>query len=306
MDTTTKGNLLVLITAVVSGFSIFINSIGVKEFDSSLFTFLKNSLVAVLLLLVLIGLGKLKLLRGLTRRQWLSLATIGLIGGSIPFLLFFKGLQMTTGTTGGFIHKTLFLYAAAFAILFLRERPTKGFFIGALLLVFGNYLLIRPDFTFRPAHLMIAAAAVLWAAENTYAKHVSKEVPGTAIAFGRMFFGSLFILVFLSFTGKVSLVTTLTMTHMLWVGLTSLFLLLFVLTFYNGLACTKVTSATCILTLGTPITTILGWIYAGKQVSLSQATGMFLVVAGVLCVVGYGYVLSMISRRGAEAADGRP
>ena len=49
-----KGLLLVFLTAVISGFSIFINSYGVKGFDSSVFTFSKNIVVALFLFSIII------------------------------------------------------------------------------------------------------------------------------------------------------------------------------------------------------------------------------------------------------------
>ena len=94
-----KGLILVILTAIISGFSIFINSYGVKEFDSSIFTFTKNVLVALLLFSVIFAFGNISELKTLKRKNWLQLIIIGLVGGSIPFLLFFEGLKLTTGTT---------------------------------------------------------------------------------------------------------------------------------------------------------------------------------------------------------------
>jgi len=143
-----KGLLLVLFTAVISGFSIFINSFAVKGLDSSVFTFSKNVIVALFLLSILFFFGQLKELKGLNAKQWSNLALMGLIGGSIPFLLFFKGLQITTGQTSAFIHKTIFIYVAIFAVIFLKERLTYKHLIAASLLMAGNFLLIFPDFNF--------------------------------------------------------------------------------------------------------------------------------------------------------------
>ena len=280
-----KGLMLVFFTAIISGFSIFVNSFGVKEFDSSLFTFLKNSVVALLLFAIIIGFGSFHELKKLKRKQWLQLVLIGLIGGSIPFLLFFKGLQMTTGTTSAFMHKTLFVFAAVFAVIFLREKLTKGFFIGAMLLMIGNYLLIKPDFNFGIAHLLVVIAVVFWAAENVIAKHVLEELSGTVVAFGRMFFGSIFMLVFLAATNKLQLASSLNSSHFMWIGITAVFLLLYNLTFYSGLKEIKATTAACILSIGSPITTLLGFIFSGKTISLSQAFGMLLIATGIISII---------------------
>ena len=95
MDTYQKGIFLVILTAIVSGFSIFINSFAVKGFDSSVFTFSKNVAVALFLFAVLYGFGQWQELKTLKRKHWIQLFIIGLVGGSLPFLLFFKGLQLS-------------------------------------------------------------------------------------------------------------------------------------------------------------------------------------------------------------------
>ncbi|PIN68017.1 hypothetical protein COV94_06270, partial [Candidatus Woesearchaeota archaeon CG11_big_fil_rev_8_21_14_0_20_57_5] len=68
-----KGIRLILFTALVSGFSIFLNSWAVKGFDSSVFTFSKNLLVALLLSAVLLGIGMRDQLMRLKAGQWRQL-----------------------------------------------------------------------------------------------------------------------------------------------------------------------------------------------------------------------------------------
>src|SRR3989344_3781730 len=235
MDMKKKGLILILLTAIISGISIFVNSISIKEFDSSIFTFSKNIVVALFLFSIILAFGKFAQLKALKRKQWIKLTIIGLVGGSIPFLLFFKGLQLTTGTTSAFIHKTMFIYTAVFAIIFLKEKLTKSLFIGALFLAAGNYFMLKPSFAFSIGHVFVLIATIMWAAEYTYSKHVLKELSGTAVAFGRMFFGSIFILIFLAATGKLEKLSLLTSSHFMWIGISSLFLLLYVMSFYNGL-----------------------------------------------------------------------
>ncbi len=290
-----KGLLLVFFTAIISGFSIFINSFGVKGFDSSVFTFSKNAVVALFLFSIIIFLKQFNELKNLGRKHWLQLIGIGFIGGSVPFLLFFKGLQTAAGASVGFIHKTMFVYVAIFALLFLKEKLTKGVFVGALLLLAGNYFMIIPKLNLSLGIVFIFIATVLWAAENILAKYVLKELSGTVVAFGRMFFGSLFILMFLLVTGKASLVFSMSNMQYLWVALTSVFLLLYVFAYYNGLKHIKVTTAACILALGSPITTLLSFIFNGTQISLYEGLGMLLIVTGAISAVWLSQLISFIT-----------
>src|SRR3989338_11451169 len=97
-----KGIILVLATSVISGFSIFINEFSVARIEPSVFTFLKNASVAMLLLAILLFTKEFSSIRKLTKSQWLMLLLIGIIGGSIPFILFFKGLSLSSAAMGAF------------------------------------------------------------------------------------------------------------------------------------------------------------------------------------------------------------
>ncbi|USN45534.1 MAG: DMT family transporter [Candidatus Woesearchaeota archaeon] len=282
-----KGLYLVLLTAIISGVSIFANSFGVQGFDPGVFTFAKNLLVAICLGSILLALGNWKQLKDLKRNDWISLATIGLIGGSVPFVLFFAGLQMTTGTTSAFLHKSLFIFASLFAIIFLKEKLNAWFIAGAAMLLVGNYVMLAPSFALSVGHLFIVGATMLWAAENVLAKKVLKSIPGTIVAFGRMFFGSLFILSYLLFTQKASLLVALSGPQYGWIVITSLFLLGYVMTFYNGLASVKVSVATSVLALGAPLTTLLSIFFKGTALTLSSAVGMVLLAGGVFAIVWF-------------------
>ena len=138
MTNRNKGLVLILCTAIISGVSVFINGYSVKMVDPSTFTFLKNSIVSVAILATIIGFSQLKEIAKLSLRQWANLALIGLIGGSIPFLLFFNGLAMTGSAAGSFIHKSMFLYVAVAGIIFLKEKLNPKILLAAVVLLIVN------------------------------------------------------------------------------------------------------------------------------------------------------------------------
>jgi len=281
-----KGILLILLTALISGISIFLNAFGIKGIDPTIFTFSKNIIVGLFLLAIILGLKEIKSLKNLTKKNWLQLLTIGLVGGSIPFILFFTGLKMSSGATGSFIHKTMFIFVAILAMFFLKEKLSKKILIPASLLLIGNYLLLKLTFPeFNLGTIFIFLATLFWAGENIISKHALKELSGNVVAFGRMFFGSLFILIYMAFTNKVNLLTTLTSSQMMWIAITSIFLIGFVITYYNGLKTTKVTTATSILLLGSPITTLFQLFFLGKAITALQIMGLVIIALGVTSMI---------------------
>ena len=116
-----KGFLLVLGTAFISGLSVFVNKFGIAVINPYIFTGLKNIIITLLIISWLLMMKDWKILKNLKQKQWLLLILIGLVGGSVPFLLFFKGLSMTSGVQAAFMHKTMFIYIAILAFIFLKE-----------------------------------------------------------------------------------------------------------------------------------------------------------------------------------------
>lgn len=281
-----KSYLLVFLTATISGFAIFINQFGVKTLNPYVFTWLKSLSVAFLLTGLLLGMKEAKTLKSLTKKQWFLLVSIGLIGGSIPFLLFFKGLSLTTAIKGAFLHKTMFLYVAVLAAIFLKEKINKSFFLGGLLLILGNLILLKKfPYSINQGDLFIFLATLFWAVENTISKYVLRELSGRVVAWGRMFFGSLFIFIFLLFTGGLSLLPSLTFAQINWIIITSVILFGYLITWYNGLKNIPVSQATVILLFGFPVTTLLSLIWA-KQINPQEIFAGLLIILGIILVLG--------------------
>lgn len=281
-----KGYFLVFLTAVISGFAIFLNKYGVTVVDPYTYTFLRVLVVAVFLSGLLLALNDRRILKNLTKKQWTLLIIIGLVGGSIPFLLFFKGLSLTNAAQGSFVHKTMFIYAAFFAAALLKEKIGKKFLFGGLFLLLGSSLLLtKVPHSLNTGDLLIFSAAILWALENTIAKYVLGDLPGRTVAWARMFFGAFFILLFLLGTHRLPLENTLTAEQISWVLLTSAILFGYVLTWYSGLKLIPVHKATAILLLGSPITTFLVLISGGGINPREILAGVFIIL-GTVFVVG--------------------
>lgn len=296
MTITNKGLLLVFSTALISGFSIFLNKYSVSVINPYIFTFLKNVLVALALCGAIFVVKKWPELKALTKKQWLLLTAIGLIGGSIPFLLFFKGLSLATAAQGSFIHKTMFIFVMILAAVFLKERISKNFLIGALLLLLGNLLALKAlPVSFGSGDALILLATLLWAMENTLAKYVLKDVSGAIVAWGRMFFGAIFILGYLSVTGQIGLMNQLTAGQIGWTAITAILLFGYVMTWYNGLKYIPASLATAILLIGSPITTFLSLI-SGGGITTKQILAIIFILAGIIFAIGFKSFVDIIKR----------
>lgn len=282
-----KGIYFALATALISGFSIYINKFAVMEMkDPFVFTTVKNLAVALMLLALVILPKALPEMKGLSRRQWLTLGLLGGVGGSVPFLLFFYGLSQATSAGAAFIHKSLFIWVAILAVFCLGERLGKLQLVALAALVGGNILLLGwpGSWLFNGGELMIVMATILWAIEAVVAKKVMSRVSSNVAAFGRMFFGAMVMLIYLAATGRLGVMSSLSGLQVGWVVLTALFLFGYVSCYYAGLKYAPASVVASILVLGSVITSLLYAVFDARMYSPVQIAGMLFITSAVLAL----------------------
>ncbi len=285
------GLLLVLATAFISGVSTFVNAFAVQGTSSDAFVTVRNVVVAAAF--VPVALVATRWLRSPALRavDWGRLVVIGLIGGAIPFLLFFHGLQIATkaggAATASFGYRTLFLWATVFGVVFLHEKFHWRVALGAALLLIGSALMLSltsPIWTDGTGYVL--AATVLWAAEYTISKRALRDLPSATVVLGRMGFGAIFLVAYLSLTVQWGTVAGFTGAQWAWVGISAALLGAFVASFYPGLKRVELGTASSVLVLGFPVTLALSALIQGSVFTLTEAAGALAVVAGVGIVVG--------------------
>jgi len=300
-----RGLILVFSTAIISGLAVFINKFGVGINNPDIFTFAKNATVAFLLGAIILFFKNRRGLYQLTKKQWGQMFLLGLIGGSIPFLLFFKGLALTSAAQGAFVHKTMFIFVAMLAMIFLKEKINKNFLIGSLLLLLGNLLALKTlCFSFGPGDGLILLAVLFWSTENILAKYLLRDLSGSLVAWGRMFFGSALIFVYLTFTGQTPQLLSLSSLQLGWIAITSVLLFGYVITWYNGLKSVPVSVATTILLLGLPITNLLTAATTRKIIPQDIWSGIILLFGVMIVVLSFSLKRESTPQlRGASSAE---
>ena len=280
---------LALATALISGFSNFISKIAVTAVkDPVIFTTLKNTLVALFLIAALVGYKKWQEISTLNKKQIYKLLAVGVIGGSIPFALFFTGLTQTSAINASLIHKTLFIWVLLLAIPFLKEHVTKLQLLGigaifAANLVVGGFT----GFKFNAGELMILGATILWAVENIIAKKVLDGVSSSIVAAARMGIGSIVLLVFLFARGSGPAVLGLNLNAAQWgwVLLTSVLLFGYVTTWYAALKRAPATYVATLLVPATFVTNVLSAVFITHAFGVTDLISGFLFAAGTFFVI---------------------
>ena len=277
-----KGILLILTTSIISGFSIFLNKWGAPGIEPYFFTFAKNFLTAIFLTGVIFIIYRQKDFKKITSRECLGLILVGLIGGSIPFLLFFKGLSLTSATAAGFFHKTMFIWLIPISWIFLKKKINIHELIAGLVMLSGSILYFQYKMEqFNRGDLLILAAAILWAFEIALSKKLLAHLSGFTIAWGRMFFGAIFIFLFLLARNKgLAFNFAYSPWQYFWIILSAIILFGYVATFYNGLKYVSAFTAAAIMTIAAPLTALLSLIFIDQKITPLQIIAATLIILG--------------------------
>jgi drug/metabolite transporter (DMT)-like permease len=275
-----KGIAFAIMAAIVSGISVFFNGVAVGLSDPIAYTLLKNAGAFALIGALVLALGETRHFRNLSRKQWGMLALIGVIGGSVPFMMFFWGLKLGGAAASSFIFRSLFVFAGVFGYFLLRERPEPRDVAAGFLILVGNALLISGDMAFGTGQLLVLGATVLWALEYTVSRKALSGIHPRALMASRMFFGSLLLLSFMGATGSLGALGAISIEVLSWLAVTSLMLGLFLMAWYNALRHLPVMKASCILALGGIVTACLNAAFMGKAVAPAEGLGFLMILVG--------------------------
>jgi len=287
------GLLLAVVTAGISGVAVFVNGYGVRAVgDAAVYTTGKNAVSAVVLLAlvsVLSGRGRAPLTRPVGVRQTLGLVAVGLVGGSVPFVLFFEGLAQASSTDAAFLQKTLVLWVALLAVPLLHERLGWLQIAAVGLLLIGQAM--ASGSVSAVAHMplgrgeaMILAATLLWAVEVVVARRLLGSLSSWTVGLSRMVLGSLLLVGWLAVQGRLSLFAALDARQWAWMVLTGVLLAGYVATWFAALARAQAVDVTAVLVIGAPVTAVLAALV--QHVPLRpQLAGLALIALGGLLIV---------------------
>jgi drug/metabolite transporter (DMT)-like permease len=287
-----SGTILALLTAVISGFAIPVNKIFVVDLDPTVFTAVRAVIIGFIFLMLSFA------TRGFSKedlgKNWKYLVLIAIIGGAFAFLLFFTGLKFTTGGRAGFLHKTLPLYVAVFAFIFLKERiPRKQIYALALMLI-GTVVLfsaqINPaDLWMDPqwGDMLVIGATVLWALENVIAKKAMiNGEKNFVVSFARMFFGGIILFGVVALMGKFDVLLSLTTQQWNNIFISTVILFGYVLFWYWSIKHINVSKASTLLLLAPVVSLVVGVWWLGEPAPNVQLLGSALILIGAYFVVG--------------------
>jgi len=280
------GLTLAFVTAIISGISIFINKLAVGIIQPPVtFTFSKNLIAGLFFISVILFSKKYHQIRQFDKKQFLKLFFVGLIGGSLPFYLYFTGLEQVSAINAAMIHKTLAVGVILFTFISTKKIVSLQLLGSLVLILLGNFLVGGfSGFKFSSAEFMILFATVLWAIENMISKQILIDIDPVILAASRLFVGSLILIPFVS-SPKVAPNTNITQ---LAVYLSTIILLVFYnFTWYQSLKRISVITATVVLSLSTIITNILSAVFITHNLSQISLFQTILLILGAILLTKF-------------------
>lgn len=279
-----KGVLFALITSVISGIAIFYSKISVAKIDPLVLATSRNLYVGVAFFLLLIFTKKINELKNVSRKNLLQLILIGLIGGGIPFYLFFSGLQVIGAQTGNLIHKTLFIWVTLLGMIFLKEKLNSVYLISYVLVFIGVFFFAPFTFTFGRGEILVLSATLLWAVENIIAKKALKNVSSNLVGLFRMGVGSMILLGLTIFSGKQSLLLSLNGNQLTTIIIGATILSFYVFFWYRALKYAPAGLVTLLLTFSVVVGNFLNGGFAGVKLTQKDLLSALFIGVGSLII----------------------
>jgi drug/metabolite transporter (DMT)-like permease len=286
------GTIFAIIAALISGLSIPVNKIFLVDLDATVFTAIRSLIIGIIFFVLIYFQGKSKQ-KEFKKVSWKYLFAIAIIGGSFAFLFFFTGLSLTTAGRGAFLHKTLPIYTAVLAFLFLKEKVNQKQIFALLVMLIGLFLIysatINPsEFWSNPSlgDLLVIGATILWAIENTISRKFMIEGGSNyVVSFARMFIGAVILFAIVIIQNKVGLLLTLTTQQIINLIISTVILFGYVFSWYWSIKLINVSKASTILLIAPVISLIFGVLIFNEPTPLLQLLGSALILIGAYFVV---------------------
>jgi len=280
-----KGIIFAFMAAIISGIAIFYAKISVVKIDPLVLISLRNLVAGTIFTSILLINYKKNKLRILRVNELIKLIIIGLLGGAIPFYLFFTGLKLTNAITANFIHKTMFVWVAVFGLIFLHEKLNRYLSISFIFILIANLFLFPKNFSIGKGEIMILLATILWSAENIILKKINHNFSASLIGAFRMGFGAICLLTAVAANNKINLIFSLNPNQITVIIVGGTILFFYVYTWLSALKYAPATLVTMVLTFSIVVGNILNGSFAGvKLLAVDIFTSIFLILAAGLAL----------------------
>ncbi|MCP4154838.1 MAG: DMT family transporter [bacterium] len=220
---------------------------------------------------------------------------LGVMFSGIGILLKLWGLSLTTATNAAFLMSLSSIAAAIFAFVFLKEKAHKSFYVIALMMIAGVYLVTTGGKQLLPrvGDLIIIVLAFLIGFMQVYGKRVLQTLSVLEISFGRSFIGSFFLGMMVLVFAPAGFATIPSFPVLLLVLANGVTFSTSIMFFYKALQAEGASNAGMFALLVPVLTAGLGYLFLAEVLNLYQ------VIGGVIILTG-SYLISRVKIKQAN------
>ena len=250
------------------------------DLSSTTIVFMEHLFIGAI---VLLGMWRyLKELKRLSWRDWLAVAFIGFGGSALATIFFTQSFHYLNPSVAILLQKIQPLFAILLAVVVLREKLSKRFWLWAIVAIAGAYIVSFPELS--PGSLGISggalgvflalAAAFFWGGSTVFGRYLLKDLTFQAMTAVRFLSALFFLLLIEIYYGRVAEVGLASGRDWLYVFIIAVvagFISLFI--YYRGLKFTSASIATLAELTFPFAAVIINWIFLDATLSWLQIVG---------------------------------
>ena len=211
---------------------------------------------------------------------------LGVFFSGCGILLKLWGLSLTTAVNASFIMSLSSLTAILFAFLMLGEKAPRRFYLIAMIMILGVYLVTTraEQLLPRKGDLILLALVFLIGFMEVYGKKVLRTLSVLETAFGRSFFGMVFLSLLLPFFAPHGFLTIPSIGIFLLALGNGITFSLSIILFYKALQVEGASNSGMFSLLVPVITLILGRFILFERFNKFQIVGGLIIICGSLLI----------------------
>jgi len=277
------GELSILASAIIFAFFPVIIKLGVG-IQPVFYAAVSTLITGVLMLAIVSRNNNLRELKN--KKAWSSILIVTLFVVVIPYLLIYRGIQMTTGVNASILNQCEIFFALIYGWI-IGEALTRHTFFGAILIVIGTVLTVFRGFLdFNQGDLLIILATASYPFANIYAKKALKMVSPTTLVLARSLIGGGVLLVISLFVESQEMAVKNLSVYWYLFLLNGLLVSGFSkVLWYEGLKRLDVSKATILVMPYPAFGVLYSTVILRETLSLYQLLGMLIIIFGFFEVV---------------------
>lgn len=229
---------------------------------------------------------------GVMKENWRALLFLGVTGIAGFNTLLYIGIQYTNSISASLVNSTSPLLIVLLAVFFLKEKllPIQYIgvvvsFIGVAIVVTGGSLETLLTLTFNKGDLIVFAAVISWSIYSILMKKLGVHLPKRSTFIITMYIGILVLIPFALFERTYQPVSLTSLSSEMIIGVIYLGIFPSIISFIcwnEGVMQVGPGKASNYLHLIVLFTTILAILVGGETLTLTQISGGFFILFGVL------------------------